>query len=201
MVTFKKPPSVGESIVWTPPMAIGNGGKHDAALLSRLTRDRREVGRGTFDDPKVIWVARPADYGCAQIEKIVQEETKACGQAYAWIMMGVHEQSTVTAFYNGAQTVREMADDDSHVTIRMGREASKCTLHGHLYLHMEGPPPLAGQVDKRIATRLMTADERSYVGGQPRHLWIWGPYSRECPAYPRSNITLPEPPFVKKPGR
>ncbi|KAI1346495.1 hypothetical protein F5Y01DRAFT_319704 [Xylaria sp. FL0043] len=203
MVTFRKPSTAKESVVWAPPMILGLGGPHDDDLLKRVRQPtiRQKAGRGTVEQPKVTWLSRPPNHGLHQLEKIIMEETSRCGQAYAWVMMGVHTQSTVMATRNGFMTARQMADDDPHITIRMGPDSNTCQLHGHLYIHMEGPTPADGEDDQRIATRLMTEDERNYVGGKPRHLWIWGPYGRESMFYPRSGITLPKPPFVRKPGR
>ncbi|KAI0973690.1 hypothetical protein F4678DRAFT_407714, partial [Xylaria arbuscula] len=170
-------------------MLLGSGGPHNPVTLARIKRGayRDVAGEGTIEEPKVLWLSEPlTDASLLPLEHIIMQETSRCGQSFAFVMMGVHAKSTVSK----TATTREMADDDPHVTIRMGPDLDTCKLHGHLYIHMDGP-----------ATRLMTEDERNFFGGQPRHLWIWGPYSRECAAWPRSHITLPEAPFEKKPGR
>lgn len=98
------------------------------------------------------------------------------------------------------KVVREMADDDYHVTVRMGVDEDTCNLHGHLYLNrkiqMVRDKMTGDMVGREYSTRLATDDERTYVGGRPRHLWIWGYYN---PDWPREGPRLPDPPFRKKP--
>ncbi|GAW17722.1 hypothetical protein ANO14919_071880 [Xylariales sp. No.14919] len=205
MPVLRKPSSVDEDIVWTPPMILGPGGPHSIAMSRRLARpgNRQVAGKGTAESPRVVWLSEPPEFGTIELERILMQEASRCGQAYVWVMMGSHAQSTISTIRTELGKVREMADDDPHATVRMGPDAKTCKLHGHLYLHLVGPTPKSSDPkdDTRVPDRLMTEEERNYVGGQPRHLWIWGPYSRESPAWPRSTITLPEPPFVRKPGR
>lgn len=115
--------------------------------------------------------------------------------------MGVHNQSTTRKTFKmeSGKVVREMADDDYHVTVRMGIDANTCNLHGHLYLNRKKTlieDPITGNmVERRYSTRLATEEERTYIGGKPRHLWIWGYYDDD---WPRKGGRLPDAPFRKK---
>ncbi|KAI1331525.1 hypothetical protein F5Y16DRAFT_395405 [Xylariaceae sp. FL0255] len=199
---FEKPSSEGLGIVWDvlpdgTSMGIPCGEKHKVNMKKRLLDVKREVGRGTVDNPKVGWLSSPArEANLGGLEALLMQEASRVGQAYIWVMMGTHKQTTVTSSYDPIEfkMLRVMADDDRHVTVRMGPDRESCTLHGHLYIQTQ-------EADGSPTMRLMTEDERSYVGGRPRHLWVWGPYSNECGPWRRSKIVYPSPPFQLKPGR
>ncbi|KAI0439800.1 hypothetical protein F4803DRAFT_553671 [Xylaria telfairii] len=204
MPRFVKPSSARENIVWDKDIFLGPGGPHDPDMLARLNEIYREVtGKGTVDSPKVIWLSEPPLYNLENVEKLLMAETRRCGQAFVWVMMGTHSQTTVSVTRGMFGKARQMADDDDHLTVRMGPDRNTCKLHGHLYVLTKQRQVLVGGAPKDVkeVQRLMTEDERNYIGGKPRQLWIWGPYSREGPSWPRSKTKLPEPPFVRKPGR
>ncbi|KAI0154548.1 kinase-like domain-containing protein [Xylariaceae sp. FL1272] len=192
-------------------MVIGDGKPHDDDVWKRITTMRRKgncIGKGTRDEPMVMWLSVPPPHGRVELDNLIKQQAYNMGQAYAWVMMGVHNTTTVQKTKVQVQdgntvkekTLRTMAQDDDHVTVRFGPSIDKCTVHGHLYIHMVDKR--IGNQTARVATgRLMTEDERSYVGGRPRHLWIYGKYRPKCPAWPRANFVLPEPPFTKKKDR
>ncbi|KAI0471383.1 hypothetical protein F4859DRAFT_515598 [Xylaria cf. heliscus] len=202
MPKFVKPPSSKEDIVWDKDILLGPGGPHDPDMLTRIPY-REVAGNGTVERPKVIWLSLPPRYKVEIVEELLMTETSRCGQAFVWVMMGTHSQTTVSMTRDPYGKIREMADDDEHLTVRMGPDRNTCKLHGHLYVHTEKRDVMDKGVKRTVKEikRLMTEAERNYVGGRPRHFWIWGPYSRECPAWPRSQTKLPIPPFVRKPGR
>ncbi|KAI0190628.1 hypothetical protein EV127DRAFT_511515 [Xylaria flabelliformis] len=205
MPRFVKPPSAGEDIVWDKDILLGPGGPHDREMLARLKfKANREVaGKGTVDYPKVIWLSEPPEYDLEKLEELLMTETRRCGQAFVWVMMGTHNRTTVSITRGTFGKTRKMSDDDDHITVRMGPDKDTCKLHGHLYVVVEEKEIIVKGASQTVeeVKRLMTPNERNYVGGQPRHLWIWGPYSRECPSWPRSKTKLPETPFTRKPGR
>ncbi|KAI1264432.1 hypothetical protein F5Y18DRAFT_428057 [Xylariaceae sp. FL1019] len=200
-------------------MGIGGGKKHEKPMLDRIAESESLssifcTGRGTYDNPRVVWLAQPPTHNRMELDTLLQEQASRMKQAYVWVMMGVHYQSTVgrtktrtprdrytedqstedqDAEDQYTQGLRIMSQDDPHLTVRFGPDKDRCTLHGHLYVHV-APKKIGPNKYITVPTgRLMTEAERTFVGGRPRHLWIWGPYNRPCPAWPRSKIQLPKP--------
>ncbi|KAI0409246.1 hypothetical protein F4802DRAFT_593527 [Xylaria palmicola] len=181
-----------ESVVWVPGMQPPRGLAHTEDFKTRLKTRHRAHGEGTIDNPRIVWACRPPPQGVEEIENIVREQTSKCLQSFVWITMGIHNKSTVLKTIEADGVSRIMADDDPHVTIRMGPSATTIALSGHLYVHQE----VRGV--QKVATRLMTEDERSVINGRPVQMWVWGDFNS---VWERRGPVLPVPPFPKKPGR
>ncbi|KAI0154543.1 kinase-like domain-containing protein [Xylariaceae sp. FL1272] len=182
-------------------------------ITSSLCSDTPDLaaGKGTFDNPRVVWLSDTPRRNRLEVDTLLQQQASRMKQSYVWVMKGVHFQTTVgrtntrtnparnpaidnlTPEDQYTEGLRIMAQDDPHLTVRFGPDKDTCTLHGHLYVHMTPKEIGPNNFVPVPSGRLMTEAERTYVGGRPRHLWIWGPYNRECPAWPRSKIVLPKP--------
>ncbi|KAH8196143.1 hypothetical protein TruAng_009678 [Truncatella angustata] len=133
---------------------------------------------------QVRWLCRPPHPRQRDtVAHIVREETRKCRLSVAWIMGGLHSEATTRWVRTETGAVREMADDDKHVTVL---EQVAAGWRGE-------KKPTA------VAKRLMSENERTYVGGQPSHIWVWGSYEPISQEWPRKGPVLPVHPFVRKP--
>lgn len=83
--------------------------------------------------------------------------------------MRLHPESTVGRRYSQItlRWEREIADDDAHLTIRMGDTPDRYKLHGHLYIQ-EGECEVQKRgmaMNANGPKRLMTEEERKYIDG------------------------------------
>ncbi|KAI1458957.1 hypothetical protein F4805DRAFT_473916 [Annulohypoxylon moriforme] len=183
-----------ESIAWTKGMELGPGAPHDEPFMKRIRASKRSRGAGTIEDPKVVWLKPGSEETKEEklraIENVVRNETRGCGLSNAWIASDAHGFST-TAWKNGQ---RIMDHDDNHVTLRMGKSADICNLHGHLYLTSED-----NDLYKKV-TGSMADDERGVRGGKNPQLWVWGRYPPQSQRWPRSQVEYPQAPFDVIPG-
>ncbi|KAI1863717.1 uncharacterized protein JN550_009417 [Neoarthrinium moseri] len=184
-----------------PP--AGGGSTDRATELQMRFKNVAYIHPGSDGVPEVQWLCRPPAHKLqrAAAVELVRKVAKRCRCNIIWIMGGLHSQATTGWVKTATGHVREMADDDCHITVRMGTAENICKLHGHIYIHKEKEWIMTSGGERKldIARRLMTESERTYVGGLPYHLWIWGPYAPVSATWPRIGPKLPEPPFVRKP--
>ena len=105
------------------------------------------------------------------------------------------DEHSLTTYGRTAGGNRNMVPDDLHLTLRFGYKPKILNLAGHLYIKTDN-----GR-DDGIPTQVMGDDDRSWVGGYARVLWIWGPYPSDTTRYPRPSWVHAQPPFILKPGR
>ncbi|RYP49471.1 hypothetical protein DL768_004830 [Monosporascus sp. mg162] len=192
-----RPPSGG--IVWVKSMKLGKGTKHTPAIWQRIQNSERSTGDGTPQNPSVCWLKEPPEDEIAEAtEQLVREEAVKfrCGITDIWLLMDGHSRTTAGHTADGR---RDMVNDDCHMTVRMGTAHDTENLHGHLYFVTDDG------TDTGRPVRIMTDDERTWVGASARMLWIWGPYPKEDLSpnnyWPRAGFSHPRPPFTAKPGR
>ncbi|KAI6081469.1 hypothetical protein F4821DRAFT_264898 [Hypoxylon rubiginosum] len=188
-----------EDITWAKGMPLGNGGQHDDNFADRIHRSKRRKGAGTIQNPRVYWctplfTARRAPNLTPQqetkyqaLERVIQDETRACGLSHAFVAGEDHEYSTVNMTNVGG---RIMSIDDFHVTVRMGTQEDICNLHGHIYVVYRDNDYL------NPAVRAMREDERSIKGGKSPQLWVWGRYDQRY----RGMVKFPRPPYETLPN-
>ncbi|KAK6075331.1 hypothetical protein SCUP234_07777 [Seiridium cupressi] len=170
-------------------------------MQKRFDRGPSYINQG---DPEVRWLCKPPHPRQRDtVADIVREETRNCRLKTAWIMGGLHAEATTRWAITETGFNREMADDDAHVTVRMCGDDNTCYLHGHLYLYTETEQVAAGWRGEMkwvdVAKRLVKEKERTYIGGKPSHIWVWGSYEPESREWPRKGPNLPVPPFDRKP--
>ncbi|KAI1328008.1 hypothetical protein F5Y16DRAFT_398881 [Xylariaceae sp. FL0255] len=185
------PRNLRESVVWVPGMKLGPGKPHDARFEDRILNARRVVGNGTVDDPMIFWV-RSTKYPDSEskfkaTEAIVRKQLQRIKLPFAWIVAEGHGTSTVGWSEDGYNT---RADDDNHITLRMGIDEDTCNLSGHLYIIYEENNP------KKRAIRMMEERERTIIGGRNPQFYVWGFYPRKD----MTTIKYPSHPFTPKPA-
>ncbi|KAL4940978.1 hypothetical protein BDV06DRAFT_223580 [Aspergillus oleicola] len=125
----------------------------------RAGEHHREVGAGTNEDPKIMWICEPNDNPDGRMEAVEALCREACKMKEVkkiWIRKEDH--STTRTFWASrtghGDTQKAVSSCDPHLTVYMGNSL-QYTYEGHIYVGYAGR--------SRIPSRLALDDDRKHI--------------------------------------
>ncbi|KAI0448364.1 hypothetical protein F5B21DRAFT_522208 [Xylaria acuta] len=157
-----------------------------------LSNPNRCFGRGTVDDPLVVWIDRPAYRNRGLVwahNNFAKSIAKVLGFTHTWIIKGAHDLQYARDKEGNKIRIDPdkwlLLNADMHITLRLGTDLYSCRLSAHAYvvLDEDGNP---ARYMTELARRFR--QEGGAAASPQLEFWRWENYRRRF--LPRRPVSL-----------